>query len=265
MNDGMRIGIVGGAGWLGSSIAQAMLDCCMIEPAGLSLSYRSQKPEKIAGAHWTRDNGELAARSDALIISVRPQDWPAISIDAKGKLCISVMAGIGLDQLAARLNTSRVIRSLPNAAAEVGMSYTPWVASPDTTSADRDLVTRMFEACGMTDEVASESELEYLTGLSGSGPAFPALLASAMMDDAMRRGLAPEVARRAVESVLIGTGRLFDKSHEDPRDTVETFVAYRGTTAAAIQTMRAAGFDATVSEGLAAAFRKSVDMGKAEA
>jgi pyrroline-5-carboxylate reductase len=239
-----RIGIVGGNGWLGSAIAQSILKAGMFRPENVVLSYRRQQPRRIEGVFWTRNNQELADRSDVIIVSVRPEDWPALVMDAGGKLVISVMAGIRLEQLASRLNTRRIIRALPNAAAAVGKSYTPWIASPDVDDHDRAVTRRIFEACGTTDEVTGEAEIDYLTGLSGSGPAFPALLATAMMKDAIARGLHPDIARRAVAGVLIGAGRLLEDHDQSPFDTVEAFVSYRGTTAAAIHAMREAGFEA---------------------
>ena len=259
----VRVGIVGAAGWLGGAIAQALLDRQFVDPSGLTLSYRSKRPPRFAGASWTKDNQQLADKSDVIVVSVRPADWPSLSIDADGKLVISVMAGIRLEQLAARLGTDRVVRSLPNAAAEVGRSYTPWVASAAVTGSDRTLVSAIFSTCGLSDELRGEADIDYMTGLSGSGPAFPALLAAAMMRDAVSRGIPAAIARRAVTSVLIGTGSLFERSGEDPSETVETFVAYRGTTAAGIEAMRANGFDGAVAEGLSAALQKSVSMGGA--
>lgn len=194
------------------------------------------------------------------MLSVRPQDWPSLTIDAKGKLVISVMAGIRLAEIGAKHGTRRVARTLPNAAAEVAKSYKPWIASSDATGVDRAIVRAIFCACGSQDEVGSERDIDYLTGLSG--PAFPALLADAMMRHAIAFGLKPEVAQRAVNTVLTGTGRLIDLNDASPADTVKAFLGYHGTTAAAIETMREAGFDEAVAKGLEAAFRKSIAMGE---
>ncbi len=153
------------------------------------------------------------------------------------------------------------MRALPNAAAEVRSSYTPWIATAAVDESDRAIVCAIFDACGLQDEVASETEIDYLTGLTGSGPAFPALLAEAMMNDAVAHGLAHDVARRAVNTLIVGAGRLLERRDDCPTDIVDTFLAYRGTTAAAIEEMRAAGLDAAVARGLAAAFTKSVRMG----
>ncbi|MBX5199350.1 NAD(P)-binding domain-containing protein [Rhizobium sp. NZLR10] len=262
MSVSLRIGIIGGSGWLGGAIAASILDAGLLEPRKLSLSYRGKQPDRFLNSFWTADNQALADRSDVIFLSVRPDDWHPLDVDAGGKLVISVMAGIGLAALSQHHKTGRVVRALPNAAAEVAKSYTPWIGTSEVTENDGAVVRAIFEACGSQDEVARESDIDYLTGLSGSGPALPALLAAAMMDDAVARGLPAEIARRAVNTVMTGAGRLLERRDESPEDVVQTFLDYRGTTAAAIESMRAAGFDASIAKGLSAAFEKSVSMGK---
>ncbi|UWU24577.1 NAD(P)-binding domain-containing protein (plasmid) [Rhizobium sp. CB3060] len=257
-----KIGIVGGAGWLGGAIAESLVNAGVVIEEDLALSYRSTRPDRFLQAFWTVDNQELADRSDIIFLSVRPADWRQLRIDAKGKLVISVMAGVSLAALCHHHNTPRVVRALPNAAAEVALSYTPWIATQHATGEDKAAIRAIFDACGMQDEVASEGDIDYLTGLSGAGPAFPALLATAMLKDAIARGLEPKVAHRAVNAVLVGTGGLLQKRDENPDDIVRTFLDYRGTTAAAIEEMRASGFDTAVQNGLSAAFAKSIKMGQ---
>jgi pyrroline-5-carboxylate reductase len=80
------------------------------------------------------------------------------------------MSGVPIERLPSDTNTGRVICALPNVVASVGYSFTPWVASPAATVDDPNLVTRIFESCGVCDEVESEDHLDDLTGLSGSGP-----------------------------------------------------------------------------------------------
>jgi pyrroline-5-carboxylate reductase len=261
VSDPIRIGVIGGAGWLGSAIVDAILGARIAAPELLSRSYRSTPPTSIAGVFSTKDNQKLVDRSDVIVVSVRPADWPAIAISADRKLIISVMAGVPIAQLAERLGTTRVIRALPNAAAAVRKSYTPWVSSEGTTVHDRMIARRIFEACGSSDEVHGEAEIDYLTGLSGSGPAFPALLALSMMDDAVSRGIDPETARRAVNTLIVGAGRLLEMHDANPRETLDAFLNYGGTTAAAIEAMRSTGFEAAIRDGLEAALRKAVTLG----
>ncbi|MER2510496.1 pyrroline-5-carboxylate reductase dimerization domain-containing protein [Amaricoccus sp.] len=250
-------GIVGGNGWIGGSTARAVVAAGLVSPRDLTLSCRRAPPAWLPEAHWTHDNQELAGRSDVVILSVRPQDWPSVRISAPGKLVISFMAGVTLNDIATRLGTERVVRALPNAAAEVGLSYTPWTATELVSAEDREIVQRLLGTFGSGDELESEAQIDYMTGLSGAGPAYPALLAAALIRDAIANGLAPEVARRSVVALMVGAGRLLEKPGADPQATVATFVDYRGVIAAAIETMRARGFDTAVSAGLAAALEKS--------
>lgn len=261
MTNTLRIGIIGGNGWIGGAVARAVAASGLLPVSDLTLSCRSAPPDWLPGAHWTADNQALVDRSNVIILSVRPQDWGAIRVHAPGRLVLSVMAGVTLAAIADRLGTGRVVRALPNAAAEVGASYTPWTAADAVTEADRDTVRRLLATFGSGDELAGEAGIDYMTGLSGTGPAYPALLAVALMRDAIAHGLPADVAQRSVTALLVGTGRLLEKNGENPEDIVAAFVDYRGVTAAAIETMRAAGFDAAVTAGLAAALKKSLALG----
>lgn len=260
MKEQLKIGIVGGSGWLGGAIASALLDAGVVVRETVTLSFRSGKPDDAIDACWTPDNHALIARSDIVILSVRPEDWPALDIEVGGKTLISVMAGISLDALSSRYGTDRVVRALPNAASKVRQSYTPWIAAQGISDEDRANVRTIFRACGVEDEVQSDDDIDYLTGLSGSGPALPALLIDAMMRDAVAHGLSPDIARRAVNTVLRGSARLLEASDASPQDVVRTFLDYRGTTAAALEAMQNAGFQASVAAGLAAGFRKAKEL-----
>lgn len=257
-----RIGIVGGAGWLGNAIAEAVLGAGVVSKGLLSLSFRSKEPKTQSDIFWTSDNRELAERSDVVVLAVRPQDWRAIDLDLKGKLVVSVMAGITLQSLSTHHSSSRVVRAMPNAAVSVAMSYTPWVSSEAVTDDDKSIIRQIFAACGPEDEVYKEEQIDYLTALTGSGPALAALLASAMMRDAVSNGLEPHIARRAASALIVGSGRLLESGENCPSAIVDTFREYRGTTAAAISTMLDAGFDNAVSLGLKAAFKEAQRMGE---
>lgn len=261
-NRGLRIGVIGGAGWLGGAIAASMLDAGIVLPQSLSISHRSRKPNRFPDSYWTSDNQSLADRSDVIVLSVRPADWPHLTVNAEGKLVISVMAGIRLPSLCEAHRTTRAVRALPNAAAEVRKSYTPWIGSSDISKEDVAIVRAIFDGCGVQDQVRTESEIDYFTGLTGSGPAFPALLAEAMMADAISHGLDRQIAQRAVNTVFVGAGRLLERREVCPTETVQAFLDYRGTTASGIDAMLSKGFAGSVSNGLAAAFKRSIEMGR---
>lgn len=256
MADIDRVGIVGGAGWLGTAIARALLDTRTVPSDRLTCSFRSKKPETALACVWTQDNAQLAENSDIIILSVRPGDWNTIKISAAGKLVVSVMAGVSVEAIKRRTGSSRVARALPNAAAEIGFSYTPFFVESSNPE-DANTIATLFRCCGAVDQVDSENHIDYFTGMTGSGAAFPALLADAMMKDALARGLPEDLARRAAQQVLIGAGRLQEHNGLSPSETVRSFVDYKGTTAAAIVAMQENGFYDTVAAGLQAAIQKA--------
>ena len=145
-----RVGIIGGNGWLGNAIAQATVAAGAVDPARLTLSGRSDDrgAMEIPGAHWTKDNGELVDRSDVVVLSVRPDQFQGVHVDARGKLVVSVMAGVPAHTIAERTGAEEVVRSIPNAAAGIRRSFTPWYATPPVSTESKRLVQTLFEACG---------------------------------------------------------------------------------------------------------------------
>jgi pyrroline-5-carboxylate reductase len=257
------VGIVGGAGWLGSAVATRGLSAGVLDPSSLIISSRSPRGARFSNwpeIIWTADNEKLARRADVVIISVRPHQFADLSLDLEGCLVISVMAGVSMTTLARQLKTDRIVRAMPNAAAEIGHSYTPWVAADGVTASDRGFVSALMSSCGEEDEVATELHIDYLTGLSGSGPAFPALLASAMLSHAAENGIPLRVAKKAVRGVICGTNGLINTEEFTPDKIVETFMEYQGTTAAALREMIRAGLPGAVHAGLQAAASTAADM-----
>lgn len=257
-----RIGIVGGNGWLGNAIASAAVADGAIDGGNIIVSGRSTRSGllDVPGAAFTHDNAELAAGSDVIVLSVRPDQFGAVRIDAKGKLVISVMAGVTVAQIAAQTGATSVVRAIPNAAAAIGRSFTPWFASPAVTEAEKGIVQALFSACGEAAEVPLESHIDYCVGMTGSGAAFPALLAEALVAHARSQGLPAEFALRAAKGVVAGASQLLADEATDTAEIVREMIDYRGTTAAALQTMLDMDFNGVVGAGLAAALRKAEAM-----
>ena len=218
---------------MGGMIAHSLLRAGLIDPRALILSTRRGPPlailAKCPELVWTSDNQKLTESCDVVVLSVRPEQFQAVQIDARGRLVISVMAGVSICTIASHTGASRVVRAMPNAAARIGRSYTPWFAAQDVSQSDKTFVQSFFETCGTADELPSEGNIEYLSGLTGSGPAFPALLADAMLSHAKAHGLPTHIAKRAVASVIAGASQLLVMDEQSPSDIVKRFVEYRGT------------------------------------
>lgn len=262
-----RIGIIGGNGWLGSAIAQAVVATGAVDPARLTLSGRSgnRGMAELPGAHWARGNEELVGRSDVVVLSVRPEQFPGVQINARGKLVVSVMAGVPAQTIAERTGAGEVVRAIPNAAAAIRRSFTPWYATPPVSAANKRIAQALFEACGEAAEVPLEAHIDYCVGMTGSGAAFPALLAQAMIAHAVAQGLPPAFAERAAKGVVAGASQLLVGEGGDPARIVQEMIDYRGTTAAALQAMIARGFTGAVAAGLEAAAAKAASMASGRA
>lgn len=255
-----RLGIIGGGGWLGKALLLAALADGVIAGEALIVSSRGGAVagfEPWPGVRQTNSNAELADDADVVVLSVRPQDLDAIALDLSGKLVISVMAMVSLDDLATRFKARRIIRAMPNAAAEKRLSFTPWLASSDATDADCAFADRFFNASGQAQRITTEAELDYFTALTGSGPAFLAAFADAMISDAVISGIGRDIAERAVRQLFLGGSALMAGSKQTPAEIVQTFLDYAGTTAAGLEAMAAADIRTPIARGLTAAAAKA--------
>ena len=254
-----RIGIIGGQGWLGGAIAEAVVASGRIDHARLTLSSRSDRPATgaIEGAYLTKDNDELVERSDIVFLSVRPEQFPQLRIVAKNKLVISVMAAVTAQKIADLTGAAEIIRSMPNAAAAIRQSFTPWYATPAVSTENKEVARPLFEALGDAAEVSEESHIDYCVGMTGTGAAYPALLARAMIEHAVSQGLPLDFAERAATGVVAGATQLLRGPQAGAMQIVKDMLDYRGITAAALQTMIDRGFMDAVHAGLDAASRKA--------
>jgi pyrroline-5-carboxylate reductase len=253
------LGVIGGGGWLGGALIRGAVNAGVVEPARLHISSRSGHRGSIAdiAAHWTHDNAELIGRSDAVILSVRPEQFRAIHLDLAGKLVLSVMAGVRSAEIAERTGAQRIVRALPNAAAAIRQSFSPWFAGASVSERDKCLVHEFLAASGEAVETPDEFHIDCCGALSGSGAAYPALLAEALTAAAVSQGLSRAFAERAAKSLLCNATQLFAGEQGSPAAIVQEMIDYRGMIAAALQTMMDKGFMESVSAGLEAAMARS--------
>lgn len=254
----MTVGIIGGSGWIGSSLGRALIETGQCAAEDIVILNRAGRPGPFFGhaVGWATSAADLVARSSIIVISVRPQDWAALQLDAKGKAVISVMAGVPLRAL-----PPRCIRALPNAAAELRQSYTPWFAGPDTTEADRHSATKLLSAIGTCEELQSEDHLDLMTATVGAGPAYPALLANVMIEFLTEAGIELAVAERAADGMMTGAGLLLAGKMQDISQTVQRFIDYNGTTAAGLKAVQSGGFERALKDGFRAATQRAKQMG----
>lgn len=256
------LGVIGGGGWLAGALLRPALADGVVSPFRLVLSSRSGDIsgfEAWHGIRTTTDNDALVDESDVVMLSVRPRDLDALALDLRGRFVISVMAGVGVGDMTQRFGARRIVRAMPNACAEQRLSFTPWFATDEARDDEVDFAEAFFSASGRAHPVASERELDYFTALTGSGAAFPALLADAMIRHAIEAGIDPATADLAVRQLFLGAATQMARIRQTPADIVELFMEYRGTTAAGLSAMMEADIAGAVFKGLNAARRKATD------
>ncbi len=259
------LGIVGGGGQLGGAIARAVLDAGLVAPDALWISSRSGQAAALSGRDGVRivaDNRALVENCATVILSVPPAQMAAVGINAGDRLVISVMAGVTLDRIARETGATRVIRAMSSPAAAEARAYSPWIATPAVSAADRSVTHAIFSACGLTDEVTKEGQIDLFTAMTGPVPGFVALFADCMVRYATESGVAPEVADRAVRQLFLASGEILARGKESPADQVRVMVDYAGTTAAGLIAMEEAGLERTIFAGLDAAVARARTIGE---
>lgn len=261
---GQNVGLIG-AGQLGGAIGAGLLRAGVVVPGHLWVATRSGPAGELAGlpgVNWTADVARLAARCEVILLALPPAAGRALRFAGAARLVVSVMAGVRLDELIAISGGARVVRAMSSPAAALGMAYSPWCAGAGVMEADRDVVRALFSACGTTDEVPDESQIDVFTAITGPVPGFVAAFADAVQAYAQAQGVAPDVARRAVGQLFHAAGAMLAGSDRPAADFVAEMVDYAGTTAAGLEALRAAGLTEAVAEGLEAARRRCLSIGR---
>lgn len=247
------VGIIGGTGQLGSAIATALLESGCLAPEQLWISNRSGAPtgfEPWPQVTFTNNNQALADACDVIVLSVPPALLSSARIAAADKLVISVMAGVSLHQLSALCGSARVVRAMSSPAARDRLAYSPWCASSDLAPTDQETVAALLSACGLSDRVEDETQIEIFTALTGPVPGFAAFFADAMVQYATANGVDAKTALRAVKQLFLASGRIMSEDTITPADRVTEMVDYAGTTAAGLVKMQKLDLPRLIAEGL---------------
>ena len=204
--------------------------------------------------------------SDLVVWAVKPQTFKDAAAAARahveGALHLSVAAGITSESIAAWLGSERIVRAMPNTPALVGLGMTGLMARAAVSADDKALVERVVRTTGELVWVKVESDLDAVTALSGSGPAYVFFFLEAMRDAGARMGLAPEVAQQLAIGTFIGASTLAQRS-TDPLQTLRERVTSKGgTTYAAITSMEASDMKALFEKALVAAQTRAAELGR---
>jgi pyrroline-5-carboxylate reductase len=265
----MKIAFIGG-GNMGEAILAALLDKKLMNPADICISDVSETRrlylEKQYGVAVTEINREAVIGKDIIILAVKPQNLPEILTDLKGylksgQLVLSIIAGKKIDTISRGLAHNRIVRSMPNSPAQVGLGFSGWTATPEVTRPQKGWSRTILGAMGREIYFDDEKYLDMVTAVSGSGPAYFFLFAESLIEAAVNIGLPRENAGEMVLQTMLGSVHLMQRSGKPPAELRRNVTSKGGTTERALRVFEEAGLDRIVNDVVKAAFDRAKELG----
>jgi len=266
---GARIGFLG-AGKMATALARGWLQAGLVSAmrvgASDPLPAAREAFTQATGVKAADDNLAVVQNSDVVILAVKPQNMDALLEEIRPALTsrhliVSIAAGIPIGHLATGLGfDSRIIRVMPNTPCLVGASASAFAAAPTATAQDVELVTRLLGSVGKAIQVP-ERLLDAVTGLSGSGPAYVAVIIEALSDGGVRMGLPRDVATLLAAQTVLGSAKLLLDEKLHPAQLKDMVASPGGTTIAGLHALERGGLRAALIDAVEAATKRSAELG----
>ncbi len=210
-------------------------------------------------------NLDVVKNSDVVVLAVKPQTMADVlaelrSAITRDHLVVSVAAGVTLATLSAGLGADRrLARAMPNTPALVGEGAAAYCLGPASVEGDEAIVATCLEAVGKAFRVP-EAQLDAVTGLSGSGPAFVYIMIEALADGGVRVGLPRETALALAAQTVLGPAKMVLEPGQHPGYRKDQVASPAGTTIAGLHALERGGVRAALMDAVEAAYRRSVEL-----
>ncbi len=243
-----------GSGNMGQAIAQGLLGKTIIQQGQLILTNSKTKNNKYA-----------VQKADVIILAVKPQVvqdvLKEITEVVKGKLIISIIAGVAIDTLQESFGEkTAIVRVMPNLAARVGKSMSVWIKNKEVTKKQAEVVKKILEAIGTQLELQEEKQINMATAISGSGPAYFFYITELIEKGAQELGFSHKDARLLAKQTMLGSAELLQMSSCSAEELRHAVTSKGGTTEAAFREFYKRGFgrlSTRFHEGVLAAYRQA--------
>lgn len=263
-----------GAGSMGGAILQGLMRSGLAA-SGVTVTNRTTAKAahlasldgvtSIALEEHENGNTDATASADIVLVGVKPTMVPDLLREIAGSLrpgtiVVSLAAGVTIATFEQILGSEiPVLRSMPNTPAVVGKAVTGLAAGTTATAEDTALVRRLFETCGAVVEVP-EDQIDALSTISGSGPAYVFLLIEELTKAAIGKGFDLAQARLMAEQTFIGAAALLEASGEDPAELRRRVTSPNGTTERAIAVLQGAHLDEVFADATDAALARAKEL-----
>lgn len=259
-----------GAGKMGVALARGWLDAGL-PPNHLLLVDPAPNSTALALAEdygLTLNTDASGLLPNVLVLAVKPQIIDAVlaslqPIVGPHTLAISIVAGIDIARLSRGLDMGRVVRTMPNTPAQIGKGITGAVAGPEVGSEDREIAEALLQAAGPVIWFDDETQLDAVTAVSGSGPAYVFHLVEALAEAGRRQGLSDAIAEQLARQTVIGSAALLEADPAPPSVLRQNVTSPNGTTAAGLAVLMGEnGLTELIDRTVAAARRRSEELGR---
>jgi pyrroline-5-carboxylate reductase len=262
-----------GAGSMAEALMSGIIENGLLKGSQIWVTNRNNQKklkqlEQTYGINGSYDYNELFAGADAVILAMKPKDATGAINEFKSFLrddilLISVLAGVSLETLEqAAEKPLAIIRAMPNTSAAVSRSATAIAGNQRVTEAQKRIAQKLFDTVGFTAFV-QEEQLDAVTGLSGSGPAYIYYLVEAMEKSAVEIGLEQKLAKDLIVQTLIGAAAMMATSEKTPEELRLQVTSPGGTTEAGIAILEKQGVQEAFISCIKEAANHSRKMGEA--
>lgn len=268
----VQFGMIGG-GVMGEALLSRLIDLRVYGPEVVLVSEPiAQRREYLAqryGVQVTESNQAVGQTAAVLLLAIKPQVFNAVvaglqpdqNVNSESpQIVLSILAGVPLQRLEAAFPDQPVIRAMPNTPATIGSSITAIALGQRTQPQHAETARQIFAAVGEVVEVP-ESLMDAVTGLSGSGPGFVAVMIEALIDGGVAAGLPRSIATQLALQTVRGTAELLQTSALHPAELKDRVTSPGGTTIAGIAQLEKAGVRSALIEAVKAACSRSKELG----
>ncbi len=227
---------------------------------------RERLASRVPGVRFAASGAEAAAAARIVLLAVKPQQAAAACREIAPALAgdvvlVSIVAGLSTAALAGLAETRRVVRVMPNTPSLVGRGVSVVCHTPEVPAADLERILKLLGAVGHVHE-ADESLMDAVTGLSGSGPGFVALLVEALSDGGVKAGLPRPLALALAVETLSGTAALLEQTGEHPAQIKDRVSSPGGTTIAGLAVLEQRGVRGALIDAVVAAAARARELGQ---
>jgi pyrroline-5-carboxylate reductase len=219
------------------------------------------------GVQVTADN-RLVADSTVLLLAIKPQTFAAVAEELSPhltskvpELVLSILAGATLERLESAFPGKAIVRAMPNTPATVGVGITAIAPGTNAQPEHLEQAQRIFSAVGEVVQIP-ESQMDAVTGLSGSGPGYIALVIEALTDGGVLAGLPRQIAAKLALQTVKGTAQLLQEAAMHPAELKDRVTSPGGTTIAGIAHLERSGVRSALIEAVRAAYLRAQELGQ---